>query len=86
MNPPTDYRSKGWGEYQELVLDKLDRLEKQNDGLRDEISAFKEKSATQYAEIKSELRAVKVTSGVLGTLSGTISGALAGISIMFKKG
>lgn len=77
---------EGWGQYAKLVVETLDRFEKEIGELRREISNLRGEIASARLESAVEIATLKARSSVWGAVGGAIVSALAAISWMLAKG
>jgi len=66
--------TNGWSKYQMMVLQRLDRQDKDLDSIKKEIQEVREKDMVQ---LQVEIAMLKVKSGVWGFLAGAIPASVA---------
>ena len=80
--------SDGGSEYtrdQRLVLSSLERLEHSIERLERDMSDFKASTGKEFAEVKSDVKALKAISAFAGGVGGALSGFGIALLSVFKR-
>ena len=87
MTPPRDDRREdgGWDEYRRLVVDTLERLERNVERARNEIHDEAGKLRAEISTLKSDVVMLKVKASVWGALGGLMTAIAAVLIAKFMK-
>jgi hypothetical protein len=96
LSPPSDDNinligidrgsGEGWPEYRKLVLNELERIEKDIRSLHDKFDALKATIGTDMSAMQVQIAMLKVKAGMVGAMTGAVTGLAVAIGAYLMHG